>query len=435
MSHSIKDLLSGNARYNDALGTVPQHAGSYSAATIIPNAFTSLGGQGITIEVASTLLQHAWNCRNTLKKKQAARYVLLAAPLFYPVSLSNTLITILPETDFTADVGGSFVDIVPTVETPVAGPSTAIGERVGDAVTIMKGSLPVFPIEGLSAQEVTALFATVGVLPWRGLVKSIDVRASPWVTSATGIFQRTIQSIKSCLEDREHQAYDQLVGSLIDWYANQNPSDLLSMPHASLMIRILVSPSVIIPPYIAASIQSVWRYHGMAPYVLLREASRVLNISPLQILKMSACPILNNTILGLLELMEAETKDNTGLFAYCKILNSALFPSAASKTSINFLYWIRQLIEPRDPNAIGEGTGIWQKICESPGTDIKRILHTAALKLRSKTLYAPDRDLTSNFMYEVLEEMSSLPIAVSDVLSDPDDLALGDDDLDPDHRP
>nr|WFD53216.1 MAG: hypothetical protein [Dicrocoelium Rhabdo-like virus 1] len=406
------------------------------------------------------MLKNAWFERHSGGDRTLHKTVLLSAPLFYPVGVGKTFIPLIedptkkpidvvgmifPSSPPPAFSEGSSVQSGVVTHPPPPPPATSSPPQQEDTNTKKdkkqkppneikeQSQLPTslsrlldFAREiararftTISDVDILHIFATFGCLTWRALVKTTTQSNSPWMTNETGIYRRTINTIRSFVIDEEDRL--ELI-KIEGWYLDMSASDLASSDLVRVMISLLAHESVV-PPYIAAAIQSVWMYHGMGTYLFLHEAAKQLGTKPVKLLMDMCLPAVNSTIESLVDLMEDQgNQKHIKVFPYLKILYPTFYSGAASKSSLAFMYLIRQILEPRTPGKEGQD-GIWGKVVGKPGKDIQVVMYNAALKIRRKYMLSADEDQTSKLMQQVIRETSLPTSAPPSVPEDEDNLA------------
>nr|DAZ87843.1 TPA_asm: hypothetical protein [Clonorhabdovirus 2] len=402
MSHITK-LLTGTLPDADQLGTsvISDLRVAGIKSELFDKPFT---GKGLGERDAAELLKAAWAARNDSNRRLYARAILLASPMFFPMANGETFASQLNEPNGTG-----------IVETLVTLPQAA--ERKDDSSSSTSVSSISRLIKAIETREtgpwgqvpdseIARAFAVLGIYPWRTLVKSAGSTEAPWFTAQGGIYVRTVNALNTSFS--QGQASSDILNEITHWYKDVDPTELIQSTHAVIMIRLL-SRSPLIPPFIAAAIQSVWMYHGLGTYLFLRHAAACLHITPVQLLSDIVMPLLNSTIDALCNLMieEKQEASTRPYFPYIKILHSNFHVNVSIKNAVPFMYLMRQIIEPLKPDAPIPTTGIWAKICPRPGDDVCEVLYTAAMRLRRKHLLAAKPDVTSELMQGVLEDCSA----------------------------
>ncbi|DAZ87771.1 TPA_asm: hypothetical protein [Metorhabdovirus 1] len=402
MSH-ISELLSGTLPDADQLGTLAVSDLRISGikSELFNQPYT---GAGLNESSVGDLLKSAWTLRNDPNRRLCARAVLLAAPMFYPVANGETFASQLVEEN-----GKPILDVLINIPQAIEDAGSSSRQTTGSSVSRLLKAIETKetgPWGQVPSSEITRAFAVLGVYPWRTLVKSAGATEAPWFTTQGGIYVRMVTALNTTFTQAGSNS--DILNDIARWYKDVDPSELTQSSHAAVMIRLL-SRSALIPPYIAAAIQSVWMYHGLGTYLFLRHAASCLHITPIQLLSDVVMPLLNTTIDALCNLMIEEKKEaaTRPYFPYIKILHSNFHINVSIKNAVPFMYLMRQIIEPLKPDAALPTSGIWAKICPKPGDDICEVLYTAAIRLRRKHLLAVKPNVTSDLMKSVLEDCAS----------------------------
>ncbi|APG78660.1 hypothetical protein 1 [Beihai barnacle virus 7] len=361
------------------------------------------------------LLAKAWRERNSDKARLVSRKLLLAAPLFYSPPGSETWVrTTAVKPDNASDlIEDVLEDTLKTDATTT--PLTTLSQRVLKILDSSAG-------DSLVSQETILEYLPIyAIIPWRALVKSGGVTSSEWFSSATGAMTTAIKAA----DDRLRQADETVKNDMKTWFAQVDPTELLTNHLAEIMACALAH-SERVPPFIAASIQSVWMYHGLGTYIFLREAARTLGLNSPELLRELCCPLLNNQIMALVKLMIDEQANNTPVFPYIKIINTNFHSGVSTKRCIPLMYVLRQIICPISPKT-KQGEGIWGKMCGVPSLDVRIPLAQAAMRLRRKHILTVREGETSEVMQQILGEIRDTPLGYDDTSSeqeavDPDDL-------------